>query len=102
MRNDTSASGSIAVFEEGVRAVVAMSRIAMTDKAMPIWQFKAIGTVSFVAARVIGRISDPSVLNRPVCGEGKFRSVAAGRSAGNWSLSVTDVMLRAMVNRTGK
>jgi hypothetical protein len=102
MRNNTSASGSIAVFQQGVRAVVAMSRTAMTDKGLPTWWFKTIGTVSFVAARVIGRISDPSVLNRPVCGEGKFRSVAAGRSAGNWSCSDTAVMLRAIVNRSGQ
>jgi hypothetical protein len=52
-------------------------------QSMPIWRFKAIGRLFFVAARVIGRISEPSVFGRPVCGEGTLRSVAAGRTVGN-------------------
>jgi hypothetical protein len=48
-----------------------------------------MGRLSFVAARVIGRISDPSVLNRPVCGEGRVRSVAVVRSAGKRRCSET-------------
>lgn len=58
-------------------------------QSMPIWRFKAIGRLSFVAARVIGRVSDPSVSARPVCGEGMLRSVAAGRTVGNRRCSET-------------
>jgi hypothetical protein len=43
------------------------------------WRTTAIGSVSFVAARVIGRLSEPLSRARPVCGERPTASQLARR-----------------------
>jgi hypothetical protein len=72
------------------------------EQSVPTLRLKEIGKLSFVAARVIGRISDPTVLSRPVCGEGKFRSVADGQAVGS-GVAVRQFNTRAtIVNCRGK
>jgi hypothetical protein len=71
-RDDTAA----AMYMQSQHVTLAGQSSASSSELAP-----AIGSVSFVAARVIGRISEPLSCARPACGERPTRR-SCGRAAG--------------------